>query len=203
VVQDFHFESLHSEIEPFAFFIDEDPLSRSLVRVRTEDMARTLAGVEDLWSRFVPGVPLKYSFLDDRVASLYESEQQINKLLWVFSFLAILIACLGLFGLSAFIIEKRTKEIAVRKALGASTPGIIGMLSKEFAKLGLVAFVIAVPFAYLGVQNWLDSFAYRVDIGAWVFALAGFIVLGIAMSTASFQAAKAARTNPVDSLRCD
>ncbi len=155
------------------------------------------------WGRFVTGRPLLYSFLDDQLAALYEAEQHLAQIFFVFVLLAILIACLGLFGLAAFTAQQRTKEIGIRKVLGASVPSIVALLSKDFLKLVLVAFVIAMPVAYYAMSTWLEDFAYRIDLGPWVFVGAGVLALVIALATVSSQALRAAWANPVKALRSE
>ena len=149
------------------------------------------------------GVPFSYRFLDDSFTEMYHDEQRIGKLALSFSILAILIACLGLFGLAAFTAEQRTKEIGIRKVLGASAASVINMLNKEFIKLVLISSVIAIPLAWWAMNKWLEDFAYRVEIGWWVFVVAGIIALLIAVLTVSSQAIKAAFANPVKSLRSE
>ena len=150
-----------------------------------------------------PGMPFSYQFLDDSFDDMYRAEQRVGKIALVFSILAILIACLGLFGLATFIAEQRTKEIGIRKVLGASVQGLVQMLSKDFLYLVLIAFVIAVPIAWWLMAKWLQDFAYRVNIGWWIFLAAGVLAGLIALLTVSFQAVRAALTNPVKSLRTE
>jgi putative ABC transport system permease protein len=201
VVEDFHFESFHHEVKPILFMFNRWQPSYLAVRLRPGDIAEGIAAIQKLWKEFVPNTPLQYSFLDQDYQRLYDSEQRVAQIFMAFSVLAILIACLGLFGLASFMAEQRTKEIGVRKVLGASVAGVAALLSKDFVKLVLVAFVVATPLAYFAMQRWLQDFAYRIEIGWWVFALAGGIALLIALLTVSFQALKAALANPVEALR--
>jgi putative ABC transport system permease protein len=200
VVKDFHFESLHQKIEPMVFFM-EDWYQYIVVRLRSADYAATLAFMREQWQKIAPHRPFEYSFLDEEFDKLYKSEERIGKLFGYFTGLAIFIAGLGLFGLAAFAAERRTKEIGIRKVLGASVAGIAALLSKEFVRFVAVANLIAWPAAYYAMSRWLQNFAYRVNIGWWVFALAGGLALLIALLTVSTQAIKAALANPVEALR--
>ena len=157
--------------------------------------------VENLWKQHVPGEPFDYSFLDKNFDELFRSEQRMGQLFTVFSGLAIFIACLGLFALAAFMAEQRTKEIGIRKAMGASTAGLTMMLSREFTKLVIIAFVPAAVAAWFVVDSWLSGFAYRVDVNPMIFIGSGIIATAIAWFTVSFQSIKAAASNPVHSLR--
>ncbi|NIR47061.1 FtsX-like permease family protein [candidate division KSB1 bacterium] len=201
VVEDFHFESLHHEVKPVLFpFIRWRP-SYIAVRLQPGDLADGIAAVQQLWEEFVPQQPFEYSFLDQDYQQIYDKEQRVARIFGTFSALAIFIACLGLFGLAAFTAEQRTKEIGIRKVLGATVTGIVGLLSKDIAKLVLAANLIAWPLAYYGMNKWLQNFAYRTDFDWWIFLLAGGLALAIALLTVSTQAVKAALTNPVESLR--
>jgi len=149
------------------------------------------------------GQPFNYTFLDEAFDQMYRTEQRVGNIFITFAILAIFIACLGLFGLSAFMAEQRTKEIGIRKVLGASVGNIVTMLSKDFLKLVLIAAVIAFPLAWWGMRTWLQDFAYRTEISWWIFALAGAVAVLIALATVSFQAVRAAVSNPVESLRSE
>jgi len=162
-----------------------------------------LADIEKMWKRLVPGEPLEYTFLDDDFQKNYKIDRQMAGLVGSFTGIAILISCLGLFGLAAFAAERRTKEIGIRKVLGASVAGITGLLAKDFIKLVLIAIVIASPLAWWGLQKWLQDFAYQIKIQWWMFAIAGLIAVVIAFLTVAGQAVKAALTNPVKSLRSE
>ena len=171
------------------------------VRIKPGDYQGTIDHLEDIWKKFAGNEAFDYNFLDQNLAHLYIAEQRTSKIAITFSILAIFIACLGLLGLAAFVTEQRTKEIGIRKVLGASIPSLLFMLSKEFLKWVIIANIIAYPVAYFVMNNWLKDFAYRININLWVFALAGFIALIIALLTVSSHAIKAATANPVKSLR--
>jgi putative ABC transport system permease protein len=161
------------------------------------------SAVEKKWKEFVPGQSFKYSFLDENLNTLYEDEKRAGQIFGVFSALAILIACVGLFGLAAYTASLRTKEIGIRKVLGASVPGVILLLSKDFTRLILIAFVLAVPLGWYVMNTWLEGFAYRIELGASVFFIAGAIALAISWVTVSYQSIKAAVVNPAKSLRSE
>ncbi len=200
VVKDFHFESLHKPIQPLVILYQ--PLNSLMsARLRPENIAATVQAAESLWKELAPQQPFEFSFLDQDFDALYRAEARTGKIFNLFAALAIFIACLGLFGLASYTIEKRTKEIGVRKVLGATVANVIALLSKEFVKLVIVAMLIATPIAYSIMSRWLQDFAYRIDIGWWVFALAGGLGLIIALLTVSTQAIRAALANPVEALR--
>ena len=201
VVRDFHYQSLHHRIGPLVLQLNPSSRDHFIVRLQTEDLPGTLAHLEATWKNFIPDRPFEYYFLDDSFDRLYRAEQRAATLFSVFTGLSLIIACLGLLGLAAFTAEQRTKEIGVRKVLGASLADIVVLLSKGFATLVVIAFVVAVPLAYLAVDRWLQNFAYRVDLSWDIFLLAGLTALGIALATVSYQAIKAALTDPVESLR--
>ena len=212
VIQDFHYESLRTTIEPVGLVVNAvvlgDHIEKSFLeavsfRLNTADIPSALAAIEKTWNQIAPGRPFEYSFLSDDFEAMYRAEQRIEQLFTAFSTVAILIACLGLFGLSAFAAEQRTKEIGVRKVLGASVPSIVALLSKDFLKPVLIAIVIASPIAWYAVSTWLDDFAYKIDLSWWIFALAGILAVGIALLTVSFQSIKAALMNPVKTLRSE
>ncbi|MCD6335189.1 MAG: ABC transporter permease, partial [Candidatus Latescibacteria bacterium] len=201
VVKDFHISSLHDPIEPLVLYIRPDRFCYLSVRIRPGHISETLDFLKHSWDEFSPNRPFEYSFLDDSFDKLYRAEDRLGKIFGSFSLIAILIACLGLFGLASFATEQRTKEIGIRKILGASVSGIVLLLSKEFTKLVLVSNLIAWPVAYWAMNRWLQDFAYRIPIGVGTFLLAGVIALVIALLTVSFQAIKAATANPVKALR--
>lgn len=203
VMKDFHFESLHQKIRPMTIRLFEanDRGRYVSVRVRPDDIRNTLAFLDKTWRKYAHDQAFEYVFFDQEFARLYEAEQRTSKILTVFSVLAIVIACLGLFGLASFITEHRTKEIGIRKVLGASVANVVLLLSKQFTKWVLFASLISWPIAYLVMKKWLDNFAYRTDIHVGVFALAALAALVIALITVSFQTIKAALANPVESLR--
>jgi putative ABC transport system permease protein len=193
---------MREKIGPLLFFIaTSDWYSVFSVRLRPENMAETLAFLERQWAAFDPTHPFTYTFFDEGFAQLHQAERQIGALLRYVSILAILIACLGLFGLAAFTAEQRTKEIGVRKVLGASVGSVTLLLSKDFTRLVLIGFIVAAPLAYYAMSRWLQDFAYRIDIGWGVFVLSGLLALAVAWLTVSYQSIKAALANPVEALR--
>jgi putative ABC transport system permease protein len=173
------------------------------VRVNTKNIPALIRNIEAKWISMAPSQPFSYTFLDADFNNVYKAEQRTGKLFMIFSVFAIFIGCLGLFGLVSYAAEQRTKEIGIRKVLGAKVTGIVTMLSRDFAKLVLIAALIAYPLAWWAMDQWLQSFAYRISISLWVFALAGIIAIVIALITVSFQAIKAAIANPVKSLRSE
>ncbi len=204
VVKDFHLVSLHQVIEPMVFNLISPQESDNLfVRMSPSTIPSTLDYLKQTYRAFDPNHPFEAHFLDENFASQYETDTKQAQIIMTFSILTTLIACLGLFGLAAFMAEQRTKEIGIRKVLGASVSNIVTMLSKDFVKLVLLANVIAWPLAYYAMNHWLQDFAYRIEIGLSVFALAGAAALLIALLTVSYQAIKAAIANPVKSLRTE
>ena len=204
VLKDFHFNSLHQPIEPLIVRVAErHNWGTILVRTEAGKTKEALAGLEKLCKELNPSFPFTYQFSDQEYTKLYKNEQLISKLSNYFAFLAIFISCLGLFGLAMSTAEQRTKEIGVRKALGASVPNIVWMLSTSFLKPVIIAMCISFPLSWYIMNNWLRDFAYKVEIEWWVFALAGSITIFIALLTVSFQSVKAAIANPVDSLRTE
>jgi putative ABC transport system permease protein len=202
VVKDFHFESLHRKIRPLAINLLSDDEGRYIsVRTDPEVIPQVLAFLENKWRAFVSGQPFEYFFLDDDFDRLYTAEKKVGRLFTSFSILAVLVACLGLFGLASFTAEQRTKEIGIRKVLGASVSSIIVLLTREFSKWVLLANLVAWPVAYFVMHRWLQNFAYRIRIEIWIFFLAAFLAFLIAVLTVSYQAARAALANPAESLR--
>jgi putative ABC transport system permease protein len=203
VVRDFHLESLHNKISPLLIESEPSRYRFILIKIRPESLLDTLSFIKEKWKEIDPTETLDYWFLDESESFTwqYQSEQRLSKMFSYFALLAIFIACLGLFGLANFTAEQRTKEIGIRKAMGASISSIILLLSKEFAKWILIANIIAWPIAYFAMNRWMQNFAYRINIGLSAFILAGLITLVIALLTVSYQAIKAARANPVDALR--
>ncbi|MDQ6903310.1 MAG: ABC transporter permease [Bacteroidota bacterium] len=202
VVKDFHFKSLHELISPLVMVLGTGATTM-IVKLKTKDIAGVLTTMKKDWASLSPAGAMSYSFLDDRVQQTYEAENKTGTLLAIFASLTIFIACLGLFGLVTFTAEQRTKEIGIRKVLGASVGGIVRLLSKEFLKLVFVAIIIATPVAWLAMNNWLQDFAYRINISWWMFGIAGLVAILIALFTVSFKAIKAAIANPVKSLRTE
>ncbi len=203
VVKDFHFSSLHNPIGPLLIFLDNQNTNQLFVKISGGDIAGTLNFLKNIWKERVPYRPFEYHFLDDDYNALYKVETRTSQLFSVFSSTAILLACLGLFALAAFTTVQRTKEIGIRKVLGASIFNIAGLLSVDFLKLVIMAEILAFPLAWWGMHRWLQDFAYRININWWVFAIAGFLAILIAMFTISFQAIKAALANPVKSLKSE
>jgi putative ABC transport system permease protein len=205
VLGDFHFESLHQKIVPLVLLAPRTQNGyRSIsIKIAGSNIPSALSHIQKTWQKFLPETPYQYTFLDERFARLYQSEERQKSIFTVFACIAIFIACLGLFGLSAFAISQRVKEIGIRKVLGANVSTIVALLSKDFLKLVLLAAVIAFPVAWFAMDSWLQDFAYRINISWWVFVLAGIIAAIIAFVTISFQAVKAAIANPVKSLRSE
>jgi putative ABC transport system permease protein len=204
VAKDFNFNSLHHKIETlFLMNQVEWGFSEMSVRINGQKAKEAVAYVESTWNKLAEGNPFEYVFLDDHFAQMYRADEQVSKIVGILATLAIVISCLGLFGLASYSAEKRVKEIGIRKVLGASVQNIVSMLSKDFLKLVLVATLIAWPIAWFSVNNWLRDFAYRIPVSWWVFLLAGIAALAIAIVTVSFQAIRAAMDNPVKSLRTE
>jgi putative ABC transport system permease protein len=203
VVRDSHLRSLHHTVEPLVLMVAPEfyYLDNLVVRISPRDISNTLAGLAKKWSEFVPNRPIEYSFLNEEFGRLYRTEQRLGKSFTYFSGFAVLVGCLGLFALASFTAEQRTKEVGIRKVLGASVSGIVGLMSKDFVRLVLIANIIAWPVAYLAINDWLRGFAYRIHLGIGMFILAGPLTLLIALFTVSTQAIKAALANPVESLR--
>jgi putative ABC transport system permease protein len=203
IVENFHFESLREEIGPAMLLLSKRPEGAISFRFQSSDVKEVVALLEQQWKVMAPGQPFNYSFLDESFGSMYAAETRLSKIFSIFSTVAIVIACLGLFALTAFTAEQRTKEIGIRKVLGASVTSIVMMLSKDFGKLVLIAFVITVPLAWWGVDKWLEQYQYKVQIGWPVYVLAGIIAFLIAWVTMSYQSIKAATSDPVKSLRSE
>lgn len=205
VFHDFHFESLHQRILPLVMFTSKtiDGYNKVSIKISGVNIPAALEHLENTWKKFLPETPSDYIFLDERFNDLYKAEQQQGKIFTIFSFIAIFIACLGLFGLSAFTITQRIKEIGIRKVLGASVGNIVQLISKDFLLLVLIAAVLAFPVAWYAMHKWLGDFAYRINISWWVFIAAAILAAVIAFATISIQAIKAAVANPVKSLRTE
>ncbi len=203
IVKDFHFEPLREPIKPIFFRVmtDNDYSFFLSIKIKSEDIPAILAYIDKTWKKFSPDYPFSYTFVDSAIDNLYRSEQRIGSAFKYFSLIAVFIACLGLFGLTSFTVEQRTKEIGIRKIMGASVPKIMMLLSFDFAKLVLLANIIAWPAAYYFVHRWLEGFAYRTGLGPWIFLLTGIATLMIALMTIGIQSVKAATANPADSLR--
>ena len=202
VVKNFHFESLRQNISPLCMRLGASDWTMAF-KVHSDDMMGLVKQVEGKWKTIAPEMPFNYSFLDERFSEMYRAEQRVGKVAVTFAILTILIACLGLFGLVTYMAEQRTKEVGIRKVLGASVFSITALLTKDFIKLVIVAMVIASPIAYYSMKQWLKDFNYRIDIQWWVFVVAGLVAVLIAILTVSFQAIKAALMNPVKSLKSE
>lgn len=204
VVSDFNFQSLDQSIAPLAIMLTPQSNQRyMLLKSNSADIQTTLAGVEEIIKKFSPSYPYSYSFLDESYMRLYSDEQRLSSLFNYFSILALFIACMGLFGLATYISEQRTKEIGIRKVLGANVPQILALLNKDFLKLVGVSFLISVPVSWYISTIWLEDFVYRIELSPLIFGIAGLIVFGIALFTVSFNSIKTALANPVDSLKSE
>ncbi len=202
VIEDFHFESMKAEIRSLCLVLGNSPETIS-VRLETEDMEASLRTINDLWDDLSPDQPIRYSFLDDSFATMYDDVQRTGKIFGAFALLAIVVACLGLFALSSFMVEQRGKEISIRLILGATVRSIFGMLTVNFVRLVMVSLLIAVPPAWYFVHKWLEDFIYRVEMGPGIFIVAGAISLVIALLTVSYQSVRAAVASPSDRLRSE
>ena len=205
VFHDFHFESLHQKIAPMVLFMPRDARNygRISIKVSGKNLPAAISHIENTWRKFLPETPFEYTFLDENFDRLYKTEDRQKTLFTTFACIAIFIACLGLFGLSAFAISQRIKEIGIRKVLGADVSTIVALLSKDFLKLVGISAIIAFPIAWYFMHKWLEDFAYRIGMPWWIFIVAGIVAALIALITISFQAIKAAIANPVKSLRTE
>ncbi|MBN2091043.1 ABC transporter permease [candidate division KSB1 bacterium] len=205
VVKDFNHESLRSAIAPFIFFYEPNPESGLIIlKIKSsnfETLRRTIANLETVWKKFNPAIPFSCQFFDEWLENQYRTDARFGKIFMAFSFLAILIACLGLLGLVSFLMEQRTKEIGIRKVLGATVTGIVGLLTRDYIRWIAFANLVAYPIAWYAMNKWLQNYAYRIEINWWIFALASGLAVGIALVTISWQAIRAATANPVESLR--
>ncbi len=203
VVKNFNYSSFHEPIGPLVIFLNPDMVRQLFVKITGNNIPRTLQNLETTWKQRVPHRPFEYHFLDEEYDALYKTEQRTAQLFSFFSALAILLACLGLFALAAYTTVQRTKEIGIRKVLGASIQNITFLLSKEFVQLVVIAILVASPIAWLAANVWLQDFAFRISISWWMFVIAGLSAIVIALATVSFQAIRAALANPVKSLRTE
>jgi putative ABC transport system permease protein len=217
VTADFHYASLHQPVEPLVLAPKPDLVLRGAanvgipgstnpkmaIRLAPDRVSDAMAAIGQTWQAVAPAQPFNYTFLNDAIASQYRQEQRFAQIVGAASGLAIVIAVFGLLGLAALIAQRRTKEIGIRKALGASLPGIVGLLSWEFVKVVTLAFVIAAPVAYLVMRQWLQDFAYHIELGPWGFVSAGALTLVVALLAVSYQALRAATVNPVRALRTE
>ncbi len=200
VVEDFHFSSLYENVPPVQLYLSEQSMSQVIVRIKPQDIAQTLAFLENTWKTYSSDF-FNFTFIDDDLANIYRSENVLEKMIGYAAILAIFVACLGLFGLSLFMAEQRTKELGIRKVLGASTASLVSLLSKEYVWLVLIANLIAWPIAYYAMNKWLQNFAYHINPSWWIFVLSGVLALVIALLTVSYHVIRAATANPVESLR--
>lgn len=203
VMKDFNYASLHENIKPLVIHIFPQWANNISLKLKSENMLNTMTEIESTWKKTATHSPFKYNFNEENFNSMYQSEINMRSVLSAFTFLSVLVACLGLFGLASFSIKQRFKEIGIRKVLGSSTREIILLISKDFLKLVIISFIIAAPIAWYGMNQWLQDYAYKINISWWVFAIAGAMALFIAFSTVAFQAFKAANANPVKSLRTE
>lgn len=203
VVRDFNYKSLYDKMETAILQIFPDAAWKVAVKMKAVDVDNTIQAVTNVWNRFTPDYPIEYKFLDDNFEQMYLAEDKLKSLLWIFTSIAVFVGCLGLFGLAAYSAERRTKEVGIRKVLGASVSGVVMLLSKDFIKLVIISLLIASPLAYYLMHRWLEDFAYRINIGWWVFAVAAITAIGIAFITVGSQAIRSATTNPVRSLRME
>ena len=203
VTEDFHFASMHQKIGPYCFNNNSDNgYIYLLVKVEATNLTATLGKLEEEYKKIIPAA-FQYTFIDEQMAALYKSEQKLSQVVMVASAIAIFIACLGLYALAAYTAEQRIKEIGIRKVLGASVPHLVSLLSKDFMKLVLVAFIVAAPLAYYVMEQWLQAFAYRTTIDGFIFVGAGIVTALIAWFTVSFESVRTAVSNPVKSLRSE
>jgi putative ABC transport system permease protein len=202
VVEDFHFESLKQSIRPMGLFIRRNANSM-LVKVNTNDTPAMIESITKVWKQFSPHQPIRFSFLDQRYAQMYDDVKRMGSIFTSFAFLAIIVACLGLFALSAFMVEQRGKEISIRLVLGASVKSIFTLLTQNFMALILISFVLAIPIAWYLMQKWLQDYVYKIELGWEIFAVAGFLAVLIALFTVSYQSLRAAATNPVNNLKAE
>ncbi len=201
VVEDFNFNSLHNKVEPLLMSVQGWGASDLAVKINASAAGRAISQIKDTWNKHVPDRPFEYEFMDEHFKSLYESDEKTSNVISLIAGLSIFIACLGLFGLSSIIVSQRTKEIGIRKVLGASLIQLFSNLSSDFLKLVLVAFIISVPVTMYFMNSWLDGFVYRIEPGVWLFVLSGLLAIFIALITISFHTVKASLTNPIKSLR--
>ncbi len=202
VVKNFHFESLRNDIEAISMILGNDP-SRMMAKLSSGDFSNAIANIEQIWNRVAPGQPFSHYFMDDSFNETYKSEVRLGSIFITFTILSIFIACLGLFGLAAFNAERRTKEIGIRKVLGASISQIAYKLSINFLKLVFISIFVAIPLSWYAMNKWLQDFSYRIEIGWWIFLLAAFLAIVISVLTVSFQSIRAAIASPIKSLRSE
>jgi putative ABC transport system permease protein len=203
VVKDFNYKSLYDKMEVAVLHIYPSANWKVAVKMKSANLQSSVSQVKKVWDQFSPEYPMDFKFMDENFDKMYKSEEKLMTLVWLFTAIAIFVGCLGLFGLSTYAAERRTKEIGIRKVLGASVNGIVFMLSKDFLKLVMIALLIASPIAWYFMNQWLQDFAYRIVINWWVFGMAAIVVLLIAVLTVSTQAIRAALSNPVRAIRSE
>jgi putative ABC transport system permease protein len=217
VVRDFHFQSLHTKIRPLLLTMRPDSVFRRTenigishateprisVRLKSGDIGNSIQMLKEAWKKHVPNQDFEYKFLDESIAMQYQQEKRTSIIVQLASVLSIFIACMGLFGLATMTVARRTKEIGIRKVLGATVSNIVGLLSQDFIKLVILASLIAFPVAWYAMDSWLKDFEYRISVSWWIYLLAGVVALTIALLTVSFQAIKAAISNPIKNLRTE
>jgi putative ABC transport system permease protein len=203
VAKNFHFKSMHAKIEPMLLFVSPNWRNRMYIKVNADNIPATIATLEKTWKQFEPNYPFEYQFLDESYDKMYRAEQRAGKLFNYFAGIAIITSCLGLFGLAAYTAEQKSKEISIRKVLGASVVSVTMLFSREFTRLVIVAMVLATPVAWYLMNKWLEDFAYRIEVEWWVFVVAGATAFLIALLTISYQSIKTALSNPVNSLRSE
>jgi putative ABC transport system permease protein len=201
VVKDFHNESFRTNISSLALWYVPGYSYNLNIRIGGNNVPGTIQFINGEWEKLAPDIPFEYQFLDKKYDALYKDEDKLSLVIGYFSIIAILIACLGLFGLVTFLTERRTKEIGIRKVNGAKVSEILAMLNRIFVKWVVIAFVVASPIAWYAMHKWLENFAYKSDLNWWIFALSGLLALGIALLTVSWQSWRAATRNPVEALR--
>lgn len=203
VIKDFHFRGLQTPIKPLTMRIEPGGAGLVSVNIASTDVAGTLKAIEDKWKSAIPNKPFTFYFLDEQFDQQYRAEERFGKLFFNFAVLAIFISCLGLLGLASYSTMQRTKEIGIRKVMGASVANILSLLSRDFLLLVVISFFVAAPVAWYFMQQWLKDFAYRTDIAWWIFAAAGVLAVIVAITTISFMAIRAAVANPVKTLRTE
>ena len=217
IIEDFNFESLNNSVEPLMLTINQNPIfsgienasssyftqPRVTIRLDSENIKSGVAVLQNTWERINPAQEFEYSFLDEALAAQYQRELRSKSIVNIASILSIFIACMGLFGLATLTVARRTAEIGIRKVMGANVADIVGMISKDFIKLVLVAMLFAFPIAWWAIDKWLQGFAYNIGINWWIFIIAGIVVIAITLVTISFQSIKASLANPVKSLRTE
>jgi len=201
IIENASFASLHTEVEPILFLLNNNPSGYLNIRLKTSKIDQTINSLKESWTAFFPDVPFEFQFLDQRVEMLYKDDLRKGKLIQLFTLISFIISSMGFFNLATNISKQKTKEIGIRKVNGASIVEILIMLNKDFILMVIIAFIIAFPVAYYAMNKWLESFAYRIELSWWIFILSGFIALIIALITVSFQTLRAARRNPVLSLK--